>query len=44
MGNSLAQNCQRGTLFLTFLVFTVFAVLNIINVVKKRIDPIGEDG
>ena len=44
MGNSVTQNCQRGTIFFTFLAFTVFTVISIINLVKNRIDPVdGEE-
>ena len=43
MGNSLVQNCQRGTIFLTFIATTFFLVMSIINMSKKRIDPIEGD-
>jgi hypothetical protein len=40
MGNSVTQNCQRGTIFITFIIVVFFCVINIIALVKKRIDPI----
>ena len=40
MGNSVTQNCQRGTIFFAFLAFTVFTIISIINLVKNRIDPV----
>ena len=43
MGNSVAQNCQRGTIFLTFIALTFFVVLSIVSLCKNRIDPVEDD-
>ena len=43
MGNSLTQNCQRGTIFLTFLSFTIFFIISVVNLCKNRIDPVEDD-
>jgi len=44
MASTIIQNCQRGTVFICFLAALFFFIMNTISLIKKRLDPINEEG